>query len=572
MPWLNLPKCSQISTGNRLAGVKAYMLEAWAFSFFLGYMGSMGFFLLLKSMGFGPRACKWVSIMLQNTTATAAFNGWQSPSFPERSGVQQGSPLSPLLYVLAAQPLASHLRHQAQQGAIRPITMPDGQPAPVSHQHADDTTIHVLQPSDAQVALDSSIALFCAATCSQLNVSKSRGFLVQAQPQATATVAALPSISFITGQQTIKHLGVLLGYDMQAACQQTFATISAMVSTKIKHWAARGLSFLGRVHVAKQVLAAALWYHASFQRPPKALLTQLSSQLRRFVASAQQPSHSDDAVALAQGNSQGSAQLPCVPSGAALFPGELASSLPLTHGGVGLVHVPTQVQALQAKVISRLLEPERLAWKVFQLYHLSQASQVQPLGYGASILFSTLSTDSLQLPARLSGYVAAFRALQPHRLQPVSAMLPVDVLNEPLFFNRQVTQPPASSSAMGSVGTAAAAATALTPGQKPLMLSAGITMVAHLQLALQQQQPQLLRLELDSVLLALPSAWQAVASSAPAAAWFQAVSTSGRQVIQHAQTAQLHTVSPNLQLLPTLAEPVSNPSPVQVISWDSSRP
>ncbi len=135
----------------------------------------------MSNMGFGERACKWVSIMLENTSATAAFNGWQSSSFPERSGVQQGSPLSPLLYVLAAQPLASHLRHQAQQCVIRPITMPDGQPAPVSHQHADDTTLHVLQPSDAQAALDSSIALFCAATCSQLNVSKSRGFLVQAQ-------------------------------------------------------------------------------------------------------------------------------------------------------------------------------------------------------------------------------------------------------------------------------------------------------------------------------------------------------------------------------------------------------
>ena len=141
----------------------------------------------MSNMGFGERACKWISIMLENTSATAAFNGWQSSSFPERSAVQQSSPLSPLLYVLAAQPLASHLRHQAQQGVIRPITMPDGQPAPVSHQHADDTTLHVLQPSDAQAALDSSIALFCAATCSQLNVSKSRGFLVQAQPLASAS-------------------------------------------------------------------------------------------------------------------------------------------------------------------------------------------------------------------------------------------------------------------------------------------------------------------------------------------------------------------------------------------------
>ncbi|DBA91326.1 TPA: hypothetical protein ACH3X2_003973 [Trebouxia sp. C0005] len=225
-----------------------------------------------------------------------------------------------------------------------------------------------------------------------------------------------------------------------------------------------------------------------FKRPSEHLLKQLSQQLRKFVASAQQPNHSDDAVALAQGHSQGSAQLPCAAPGAALFPGELASSLPLSKGGVGLVHVPTQVQALQAKVISRLLEPERLAWKVFQLHHLSQASQVQPLGYGASILFRTLHTDQLQLPARLSAYVAAFRALHPHRLQSVSAMLPSDVLNEPLFFNKQISRPATSPAAINTA-CPAAAASFLTPQQKPLMLSAGITKVAHLRLSLQLQQP-----------------------------------------------------------------------------------
>jgi len=48
-------------------------------------------------------------------------------------------------------------------------------------------------------------------------LSKSRGFLVQARPLASASVNAVPSISSITGQQTIKHLGDVLGYDMQAA-------------------------------------------------------------------------------------------------------------------------------------------------------------------------------------------------------------------------------------------------------------------------------------------------------------------------------------------------------------------
>ena len=94
----------------------------------------------------------------------------------------------------------------------------------------------------------------------------------------------------------------------KAACHQTFTGIYHAIKAKVCHWSARGLSFLGRVHVAKQVLAASLWYHATFQRPSEQLLNQISSQLRNYVASTQQSSHSDAGMALAQGNSQNPAQ------------------------------------------------------------------------------------------------------------------------------------------------------------------------------------------------------------------------------------------------------------------------
>jgi len=155
--------------------------------------------------------------------------------------------------------------------------------------------------------------------------------------------------------------------------------------------------------------------------------------------------------------------------------------------------------------------------------------------------------------------VAAFRALHPHRLQPVTAMLPSDVLNEPLFFNRQICQPAASSAIANNAYPAAAF---LTPQQKPLMLSAGITKVAHLRLSLQLQQPQLLASELTSVLLALPPAWRTIVRSAPACTWFQVLSASGRQLIQDARTSQLHIINPHLQLQQTPPKPVSKPSPV----------
>ncbi|DBB10321.1 TPA: hypothetical protein ACH3X3_001882 [Trebouxia sp. C0006] len=68
-------------------------------------------------------------------------------------------------------------------------------------------------------------------------------------------------------------------------------------------------------------------------------------------------------------------------------------------------------------------------------------------------------------------------------------MLPSDVLNEPLFFNRQISQPAASSA---TTKAACPAAAFLTPQQNPLMLSAGIIKLAHLRLAS----------EMSSVLLA----------------------------------------------------------------------
>ena len=87
--------------------------------------------------------------------------------------------------------------------------MPDGQPALVSHQHADDITLHVLQPSDARAALDSSIALFCVATCSQLNVRKSRGFQHRRDHKPTDHNTSWGFLS----------------YDMQAASHQQFTSI-----------------------------------------------------------------------------------------------------------------------------------------------------------------------------------------------------------------------------------------------------------------------------------------------------------------------------------------------------------
>ena len=59
------------------------------------------------------------------------------------------------------------------------------------------------------------------------------------------------------------------------------------------------------------------------------------------------------------------ANRPVVAGTAHLYPSRDVSSRAVDQGGIALVDIRAQLTALQAKVIGRLLEPERIAWKAF---------------------------------------------------------------------------------------------------------------------------------------------------------------------------------------------------------------
>ena len=163
----------------------------------------------MAAVGFGPGAQRWVHILHSGTTARVAYNGWHTDAFPVRSGVFQGSPLSPLLFVLATQPMAAHARRLALQQAFQPIRLPSGDPAPVMHQHADDTSIHARSPRDAQIILDTSVDLHCAATGSKLQRGKSQGLGLGSFSHLAGPDAAT-GVTFAEQGESVKHLGIPL--------------------------------------------------------------------------------------------------------------------------------------------------------------------------------------------------------------------------------------------------------------------------------------------------------------------------------------------------------------------------
>ena len=110
---------------------------------------------VLEALGFGPNARRWVSLLHSHREARVRFNGFVTPAFPIHSGIAQGSPLSPLLYALAA-----YVQTMVTRGLLQGIPLPLGGHAPLTHQHADDLTVHVRNRHDARTVMQGPIRLF----------------------------------------------------------------------------------------------------------------------------------------------------------------------------------------------------------------------------------------------------------------------------------------------------------------------------------------------------------------------------------------------------------------------------
>jgi hypothetical protein len=121
----------------------------------------------LKQRGFCETWCRWIERVVDSGTQSVKVNESMGSYFKSRKGVRQGDPLSPVLFILAADCLAKMV-HTAQNNGLIKGFISDMIPNGVAVlQYADDTILCI--EDDADTAQNMKILMYLYKKMSALN-------------------------------------------------------------------------------------------------------------------------------------------------------------------------------------------------------------------------------------------------------------------------------------------------------------------------------------------------------------------------------------------------------------------
>ena len=163
---------------------------------------------VLETARFKPEFRRWISMMYHNPQAVVQVNGRRSEVFAIESSVRQGFPLSPLLYVLALEPLLLRLRDEGTSPSLHGVLFAGPLTTRVS-AFADDITVFVSRRLDIKVVKEA-VVEFERIAGAKVNFDKSEGLRLGSKRGSNT----LPG-PFRWSEGPICILGVWFGPDLQ---------------------------------------------------------------------------------------------------------------------------------------------------------------------------------------------------------------------------------------------------------------------------------------------------------------------------------------------------------------------
>ena len=196
----------------------------------------------LRSYGFGASLIKWVKTLYSHTESCILNNGWASNFFEIQRGVRQGCPLSPYLFILSAEVLATAIRKNTN---IKGISVNDVEIT--LSQYADDTIL-ILDGSDE--SLRSSLATlddFSKVSGLRLYDKKTEALWIGTSIGNDKIL--LPGKELKWPKDKVKSLGIWISTNPELSASLNYYEKLEKVKEILKCWKYRRLTLLGKITV-----------------------------------------------------------------------------------------------------------------------------------------------------------------------------------------------------------------------------------------------------------------------------------------------------------------------------------
>ena len=177
----------------------------------------------LDVFGFGPSLKGWIETFYKNISSCVINNGMCTSQFEIQRGVRQGDPMSPYLFIIVAEVLATAIRTTNIQG------IKIGKEEFKFVQYVDDLTVFVPDIENAQRIFN---LLDQFKTCSGLQVNYKKTEAMWIGSCRNDTVAPLG----LTWVNTVKALGIVFTYNEIERLQKNFYDKLKDIRLQIQLW------------------------------------------------------------------------------------------------------------------------------------------------------------------------------------------------------------------------------------------------------------------------------------------------------------------------------------------------